>query len=167
MWTTMTLQIGDKSDPSEVEIGVFCGWETASSQIRICIVLSAIYTAFLAYRSVVNESKSLADRVSSFYLLISFNQFLNSSQFFTFLMCITGLFDFLSIYDSVNDNYGLCFDPELKDYQVHSSLRSFVSKCSTGIFTLTGLMMIISSVGIWVTAQRMKKFRKFISIDNL
>ena len=27
-----------------------------------------------------------------------------------FLLFITGLFDFLSIYDSVNDNYGLCVD---------------------------------------------------------
>jgi hypothetical protein len=62
MWSTMSLIIGPGD--VKVEVGVFCGWETASSQIRMCIVLSAIYNTFLAYRSVMNESKSLADRVS-------------------------------------------------------------------------------------------------------
>lgn len=64
MLSTMSLKIGPEDNPNNVDIYVFCGWETASSQIRICIVLSAIYTTFLAYRSVINESKSLADRVS-------------------------------------------------------------------------------------------------------
>jgi len=155
MWSTMHVSIGSEASPTEVDIGVFCGWETASSQIRICIVLSAIYTVFLSYRSVINESKSLADR------------FLNSSQLFAFLLCITGLFDFLSIYDSINDNYGLCIDPELKDLQIHSTLKSFNSKCSTGIFGLVGCLMIISSLGMWLTAAKMKEYRKFISIDSL
>ena len=69
MWSTMTLTIGEENRPSTVELGVFCGWETASSQIRICIVLTAMYTTFLAYRSVVNESRSLADRVSLILLI--------------------------------------------------------------------------------------------------
>jgi len=86
------LTIGADASPSKVDVSVYCGFETASSQIRICIVLSAMYTTFLAYRSVVNESKSLADR------------FLNSSQLFVFILSITGLFDFLSIYDSQTDN---------------------------------------------------------------
>jgi len=63
MWATMQLTIGNDASPDKLDIGVFCGWETASSQIRICIVLSSIYTSFLAYRSVINESKTLAERV--------------------------------------------------------------------------------------------------------
>ena len=167
MWSTMSLTIGETDNTNQVDIGVFCGWETASSQIRICIVLSAIYTTFLAYRSVINESYSLADRVSIFLILFVCIQFLNSSQLFVFLMCITGLFDFLSIYDSVNDNYGLCEDTELKDYQIHSTLKSFQIKCATGTFSLTGLMMIISSAFIYFASQTMKKYRAYISIDNL
>ena len=62
----MSLIIGPGD--TKVEVGVFCGWETASSQIRICIVLSALYNTFLAYRSIMNESKTLADRVSSCHL---------------------------------------------------------------------------------------------------
>jgi len=64
MFSTLNLKIGPEENPSSVDVSVFCGWETASSQIRICIVLSAIYTTFLAYRSVINESQALADRVS-------------------------------------------------------------------------------------------------------
>lgn len=69
MWSQMTIQIGSKDSPAKLDINLFCGWETASSQIRLCIVLSAMYTTFLAYRSVVSESRSLADRVSNFNLV--------------------------------------------------------------------------------------------------
>lgn len=31
MWNTMTLKIGNQENPNTVEMGVFCGWETASS----------------------------------------------------------------------------------------------------------------------------------------
>ena len=71
MLSTMSLKIGPEDNPNNVDIYVFCGWETASSQIRICIVLSAIYTAFLAHRSIINESKSLADRVSTNHIFLT------------------------------------------------------------------------------------------------
>lgn len=64
MWANMQLTLGSDTNPTSVDVGIFCGWETAGSQIRICLVLTAMYTTFLAYRSVVNESKTLADRVS-------------------------------------------------------------------------------------------------------
>jgi len=54
VWANMQLSIGQEAN--NVDVGIFCGWETASSQIRICIVLTAMYTTFLAYRSIVNES---------------------------------------------------------------------------------------------------------------
>lgn len=57
----------------KLDINLFCGWETASSQIRLCIVLSAMYTTFLAYRSVVSESRSLADRVRNILIILIFN----------------------------------------------------------------------------------------------
>lgn len=82
-------------------------------------------------------------------------------------MSITGLFDFLSIYDSISDNYGLCEDTELKDYQIHSTLKSFQINCYTNTFSLTGVFMLISSAGIYWTSQVMKKYRNYISIDTL
>ena len=57
----------------KLDINLFCGWETASSQIRLCIVLSAMYTTFLAYRSVVSESRSLADRVRNILINLIIN----------------------------------------------------------------------------------------------
>ena len=82
MWSTMSVTL----EQNQVELGVFCGWETASSQIRICIVLSAIYTTFLAHRAVINESQSLADRVSKkppfpSFLILFFSPFLLVPQF--------------------------------------------------------------------------------------
>lgn len=84
-----------------------------------------------------------------------------------FLLFITGLFDFLSIYDSVNDNYGLCVDTDLKDYHIHSTLKSFDINCYTGTFSMTGLMMIGCSGGIYYASTVMKKYRAYISIDSL
>ena len=134
--------------------------------------MSAIYTTFLAHRAVINESQSLADRVSKIFLIFNFLfstilQFLNSSQLLVFLLCITGLFDFLSIYDSVNDNIPLCVDTDIKDYPIHSTLKSLEVKCSTSLFSITGTFMIISSMGIYIVSNVMKKYRAYISIDHL
>ena len=85
----------------------------------------------------------------------------------TFLLVITGLFDFLSIYDSNTDNYGLCADSELKDYQIHSTLKSFDINCYQGTFSLVGIMMFVSGAAIQYSAQVIKKYRGYISIDNL
>lgn len=52
----MSVSIGQGDESASVELGVFCGWETASSQIRVCIVIGAMYISFLAHRSVINES---------------------------------------------------------------------------------------------------------------
>ena len=102
--------------------------------------MSAIYTAFLAYRSIINESKALADR------------FLNSSQLLVFLLSITGLFDFLSTYDSVNDNYGLCVDTDKLDYKIHSSLISLNINCSTNQFNMVGVLMIACAVATYLVS---------------
>lgn len=154
MWGQLKLTIGQDSS-RELDVSVFCGWETASSQIRICIVLSAIYTAFLAYRSVENESKTLADR------------YLHSAQLHMFLLGTTGLFDFLSIYDSQTDNFALCDDSIPNEYPIHSTMKSYEIKCNTGLFSVTGILMILSSIGIYLISNVMKRYRNYISIDNL
>ena len=64
MYSQMSLMIGPESSPASVNVSVFCGWETASSQIRICLILAAIYNSWIAYLSVSSESKTFADRVS-------------------------------------------------------------------------------------------------------
>ena len=84
-----------------------------------------------------------------------------------FLLITTGLFDFLSIYDSVTDNYGLCQDTDLLDYKIHSTMQSFQIKCYTSLFQLTGFMTLLSAFGIYYTTIIMKKYRSYISIDNL
>ena len=109
----------------------------------------------MAYRAVVNESKVLADR------------FLHSSQLLTFLLGTTGLFDFLSIYDSQTDNFALCDDNMPYDYPIHSTMKTYDIKCYTGLFSLTGLMIIVSSLGVYLIQLVMKKYRNYISIDNL
>ena len=59
------------------------------------------------------------------------------------------MFDFLSVYDSMNDNYGLCVDFQKSDYPIHSTLKSFDIKCSTNYFNLVGVLMLVASVATY------------------
>ena len=151
MQTTLQLKIG--SGDVHVWVRVFCGWETASSQIRIMIVLVAIYNVTVIHKAIMKGSVELTDR------------FLNSSQLLVFFLFITGLFDFLSIYDSINDNYGLCMYPEKLDYQIHSTLKSLSINCQTGNFKFVGIMMVVSSIGVFIASQMMKRYRLLINRD--
>ena len=53
------------------------------------------------------------------------------------------------------------------DYPIHSTMKSYEIKCYTGLFSLTGLMMLANSVGVYLISLVMKKYRNYISIDNL
>ena len=117
------------------------------------IVLVAIYNVTLIHKAIMKGSVELTDR------------FLNSSQLLVFFLFITGLFDFLSIYDSINDNYGLCMYPEKLDYQIHSTLKSLSINCQTGNFKFVGIMMVVSSIGVFIASQMMKRYRLLINRD--
>ena len=69
-------------------VSVTCGWETASSQIRICIVLCAIYATYLAYQAAKNENRKSTD------------SYLQACGFLSFLLGATAMFDLLAIVDS-------------------------------------------------------------------
>ena len=62
---------------------------------------------------------------------------------------------------------GLCADSELRDYQIHSTLKSFKISCYTGSFSLVALMMMASAAGVFYGSSVMRRYRSYISIDNL
>ena len=69
-----------------------CGWETAASQIRICIIVSSLYVTKYAWDAIKLENRKLAD------------SYINISPIFVFLLAMTALFDWLAILDSQTDN---------------------------------------------------------------
>ena len=75
-----------------------CGWETACSQLRICIILSSMFIVYRGYQSVAEENKKHCET------------FLQVSPMCAFLLGTTGMFDLLAVLDSKNDNFGLCED---------------------------------------------------------
>ena len=77
-------------------VSIMCGWEPATSQIRVCLVLCALYATYLAYDAAWTENRKMVDN------------YLQSVGFLTFLLITTAAFDLLSIMDAQNDNYTTC-----------------------------------------------------------
>ena len=86
----------DSSQSDGAFVSITCGWETATSQIRTCIILSALYATYLAYMAAKNENRK------------STESYLSIVGFLTFLLGTTAMFDVLAIMDSYNDNYTMC-----------------------------------------------------------
>ena len=84
------------SHSKDAYVSVLCGWEPATSQIRVCIVLCALYATYLAYDASKNENRKMTD------------SYLSSVHFISFLLATTAFFDILSIVDSLDDNYSTC-----------------------------------------------------------
>ena len=86
---------------------------------------------------------------------------------YVFLLGVTGLFDFLAIFDSLTDNFSMCSDASASDFRIHTTLKSFQSTCSVNSFSLVGILMIVAALGMYLTSERMSQYKRFISIDNL
>ena len=46
-----------QSQTSNATVSIQCGWESAKSQIRICIVLCSLYATYLAYYGAKRENR--------------------------------------------------------------------------------------------------------------
>ena len=142
-------------------ISLNCGWETACSQLRICIVLSALYATYKAFLSIRDENKKDAD------------SFLQAAPIIAFLLITTGLFDLLAVYDSGNDNYGLCQDfTEAKGFEFEKVglldlLQRSRINCGFNLFWAIGLLACICGCAIAHSIATMFKYRQSIAIGSL
>jgi len=72
----------------QAHVSVLCGFETATSQIRVCIVLCSLYATYLAYSAAKQENRKMVD------------SYLSAVAFLSFLLGTTACFDVLAIFDS-------------------------------------------------------------------
>ena len=82
----------------------------------------------------------------------------------TFLLVTTACFDFLAVMDSVDDNFTMCslqHQSKLKDFTMGSD------PCSFMVFYLIALIGVVCGVVVYLSYERMVKFRKVIAIDGL
>jgi hypothetical protein len=152
--------IAVKTQPDSY-IQLNCGWETACSQLRICIVLSALYATYKAYLSIQNENKKDADA------------FLQAAPIIAFLLITTGLFDILAVYDSGNDNYGLCQNfTEAKGFEFEKVglldlLQRSRINCGFSLFWTIGLLACVCGCAIAHSKAIMLKYRQSIAVGSL
>ena len=76
----------------------------------------------------------------------------------------TACFDLLSVIDSVDDNFTMC------SLQHQSKLKDFTTgsdPCSFMVFYLIAAIGIVCGVVMFMSYERMVKFRKVIAIDGL
>ena len=140
------------SSVTGASVALQCGWETATSQIRICIVLCAIYATWLAYQAASTENRKNTDT------------YLSSTGFLSFLLITTAFFDAITVIDSIDDNFTTC------SLQHKSRLTDFTSEgkpCSFMVFWLIAGMCFICSLIVYNSHASMQRFRKVIAIDGL
>jgi len=107
-----------------------CGWDIASSELRVCFVLVSIACVIVGMNAVKNENKKKAELHAQLAL------------FFGILLLIAGFFDWVAISDSQTNNYSLC---NLKDeFTVDKNVQSESMICSYGVYYLTSLATVIS-----------------------
>lgn len=137
-------------------VSVMCGWETATSQIRVCIVLCALYATYLAYEASTKENRKMTDT------------YLSSVHFLAFLLATTSFFDILSIVDSQGDNYSTCHmehGSKLKEWT--STSQNTIPPCSFFWFWLLPVLCFASAGIVYKSHTIMTQFRKSIAIDGL
>ena len=136
-------------------VSVLCGWEPATSQIRVCIVLSALYATYLAYQAASTENRKMTDN------------YLSSVGFLSFLLATTALFDVLSIMDSADDNFSTCQMEHVSPLKEFVSSSTQLSPCSFLWFWLIPAFCMMSSIVVYLSQHVMTQFRKSIAIDGL
>ncbi|EGR33867.1 hypothetical protein IMG5_034150, partial [Ichthyophthirius multifiliis] len=75
---------------------ISCPWQSGISEIRICFILSSIVSIILAALALKKEDKEYS------------NMHTVSAMFLSVLMIISALFDYISIRNSLINNYNLC-----------------------------------------------------------
>ena len=113
------------------QVSIMCGWETATSQIRVCITLCSLYATWMAYQAALYENRKNAD------------SYIQASGFLSFLLAITACFDFLSVMDAVVDNEITC------SLQRGSKLLDFTNEglpCSFSSFWVVAALCLVCSV---------------------
>jgi len=143
-----------QSKTSHAFVSISCGWESAKSQIRVCIILCSLYATYMAYGGTKKENRKDVD------------SYLSAAMFISFLLITTSFFDLIATIDSINDNTPHCsFNPEsnLRDIgaigeQVNCSFLSFY------IIILIGFM---AGLIVYYSHGVMAAFKKTIAIDGL
>ena len=138
---------------SNAAVSVMCGWEPATSQIRVCIVLSSLYATYLAYQAASQENRKITDT------------YLQAVGFLSFLLATTSLFDVLSITDSQQDNFDTC--SQTANSRIAQFTNSEHPPCSFLWFWLISGFTMLSALVVFSSYNVMLNFRKSIAIDGL
>ena len=85
-----------QSQTQHAFVTISCGWESAKSQIRVCIILCATYATYQAYLGAKLENRKLVET------------YLQAATFIAFLLLTTAFFDLIATVDSIYDNTPHC-----------------------------------------------------------
>jgi hypothetical protein len=130
----------------------FCGFDTAVSEIRICFIMLSFLSVYFAWKALSKSSKKMA------------NIFSYSALFFSILLLISSIFDFIQILDSKMNNYNLC--NLVDEFKVHSNVDSEVMECTYNLFYSTIVFSIFSAISMLISTHFMTNWAKTISKDN-
>jgi hypothetical protein len=130
----------------------FCGWDTAVSEIRICFIILCFLSIYFAWKALLKSSKKIAEIFSY------------SSLFFSILLLISSIFDYIQILDSKMNNYNLC--NLMDEFKVEKNVESEVMECSFTHFYSTIIFSILSSIFLLISSSVVSAWAKTISKDD-
>lgn len=144
------LKINNKVRASAI---AFCGWDTAVSEIRICFIILSFLSIYFAWMAIIKSSKKQAEIFSY------------SALFFSILLIISSIFDYIQILDSKMNNYNLC--NLIDEFKVEKNIDSEIMECSFTSFYWTIVLSLLTSIFLLFSSSYVSEWSKTISKDNL
>lgn len=137
----------------EVKASAFlvCPWETANSEIKVCVFLTGLLGVFLALRALGTESRKGAD----LYIQISY--------FFCFLLLFTSVFDFFAVAAAQQNNQDVC--TLTGTFAVAEGIKNEKLECTYWLFSLTGYYGVFCATLILASNYLMKQWKSELVED--
>ena len=126
-----------------------CPWETAISEVKVCIFLTTLLGIFFGLRALSNESKKQAEF------------FVQSSYFFSFMLAVGSVFDFFALAAAEANNQDVC--TLSGSFEVSEGIEADKLDCSYWLFSLTGYYGLVCAVLVLVSNFYMKDWKRTAS----
>lgn len=129
---------------------VLCGWENPMTELRICFDFGSLLTILAALTALSKKNRHLADLS------------LLSSYFFTVLLTLISLFDYLSVQHSKASNFPSLTLNESPDPTFHLILTYTLFNFTTfwGFFTSLCLAFVSYLIRSWTKQESKKKLQE-------
>ena len=130
-----------------------CSWDHASSELRVCFLVTAGFSVLIGLHALSQESRKKAET------------FIQSCYFFVFLIAMTSTFDLFSVRNSQTSNQDVCTLSGA--FEMAKGIEGERLECKYDFFKATGLYGYLCALSLLISAIQVKYWSTRISSDGL